>query len=311
MLKVNQLIAILLVISLAACTQEEFITTDTGLTYKYVAKGDGERPQDGNFLTMNIAYYDANGNKLYSSLDRNEPSALSYIDSLMTANGSLEECFRFIGKGDSVVLKVNSEKLFTESFRQPLPDSIPAESDITIYIGLQDIYTTDEFQAYRMEMFQKAQQKELENSGEQLATDVAIIDEYLEVEGFDATATDDGLRYVILEQGDGPVPQKGQKIRVNYTGTMISGAMFDSSVEEDAKRGNVYNEGRAYEPFEFTVGTGEVIQGWDMGFGILNVGTKARLFIPSPLAYGPRQRSEVITANAILVFDVELLGIVE
>ena len=311
MLKIYQLVAIFLFTLSIGCAQEDFITTDSGLTYKYATRGSGERPEDGNFMTMHIAYFDANGNKLYSSVDYDELSTMGYVDSLMIANGSLEECFSIVGKGDSVVVEVNAEKLFTESFRQPLPDSIASDSKITIYIGIHDIYTSEEFQEYRMAMFEKSQQKEKAMSGEQLSTDIAIIDEFLAGEGLDAVATDEGIRYVILEQGDGPLPETGQKVRVNYTGTMLTGEMFDSNDSEEAKKGNVYNDARTYEPFEFALGAGQVIEGWDIGFGLLNVGTKARLFIPSPLAYGPRQRSAVITANAILVFDVELLGIVD
>lgn len=311
MLKIYQLIAILLVSLSISCAQEDFITTDTGLTYKYATRGSGERPDDGNYITMNIAYFNQNGYKIFSSIDRGELSALGFVDSLMIANGSIEECFGFIGKGDSVILEVNAEKLFTESFRRPLPDSIAADSKITIYVGIHDIYTPEEYQEYRMAMFEQAQEKEMAMAGEQLATDVAIIDEFLASEGIDAVATDEGIRYVILEQGDGPLPQPGQKVRVNYTGTLITGEMFDSNDPEAAKKGNVYNEAREYVPYEFALGAGQVIEGWDIGVGLLNVGTKARLYIPSPLAYGARQRSEVITANAILVFDVELVGIAE
>jgi FKBP-type peptidyl-prolyl cis-trans isomerase len=311
MLKINQLITILMLVITVGCSQDEFTTTDTGLTYKYLAKGSGERPADGDYLTMHIAYFAEDGHKIYSSADKNELSALGYVDSLMVANGSLEECFRFIGKGDSVMLVVNSEKLFTESFRRPLPDTIAADSKITIYIGIHDVYTPEEFQQYRMEEYQKAQEKAAVAAGEQLEKDIAEIDAFLQKEGLEAIALEEGLRYIILEDGTGEYPVDGQRVRVNYTGSLLTGEMFDSNNPEDAKRGNVFDERRNYEPFEFVLGQGSVIKGWDLGVGLIKEGTKARLYIPSVLAYGPRQRSAVIKENAILVFDVELLDIVE
>ena len=311
MLKIYQLIVIFVLSLSIGCAQEEFITTDSGLTYKYVTKGSGERPNDGDYFTMHIAYFDENGNKIFSTVDRNELSALGYIDSLMVDNGSLEECFSFIGAGDSVMLKVNSEQLFTESFRRPLPDTISAESNIIIYIGVHDVFTPEGFQQYRAEEYQKAQEKAAAAAGAQLEKDIAEIDAFLLEGGLEAIATEHGLRYVLLEEGDGEYPIDGQKVRVNYTGTLLSGEMFDSSDAEDAKRGKVFDERRNYEPLEFVLGQGAVIKGWDIGVGLVKTGTKVRLFIPSTLAYGPRQRSAVIKANAILVFDIELLGIVE
>ena len=311
MLKINQLVAVFLLTLSVSCAQNEQVTTDTGLTYRYAQKGSGERPQDGNIMTMHIAYFDDKGNKIFSTVDRGDLAPMSYIDSIMTANGSLEECFSIIGEGDSIVAEVTAGNLFEKSFKQPLPDTLAAESLITVYIGVHDIYTPDEYQTYRAEQFQLAQAKEAAGAVEQLASDIAEIDGYLQIEGIEAQATEEGLRYIILEQGTGPTAQVGQTVLVNYTGRMLSGAMFDSSVEADAREGDVYDERRTYEPLDFTLGQGQVIEGWDLGIGLMNVGAKARIFIPSPLAYGSRQRSEVITANAILVFDVELVSISE
>ena len=78
-----------------------------------------------------------------------------------------------------------------------------------------------------------------------------------------------------------------------------------------AKEQGIYQEGRPYQPFTFPIGQGRVIKGWDEGIGLLNVGTKATLYIPSTLGYGSRSAGAVIKPNSILVFDVELLEIVD
>ena len=144
----------------------------------------------------------------------------------------------------------------------------------------------------------------------QLADDIKTIDDYLKENGIEADTTAEGLRYVITEEGTGDKPEKGQTVVVNYTGKLLDGTMFDSSIEEDAKEGGVYREQRDYsKPFEFPIGQGRVIKGWDLGIALLNKGSKATLYIPSTLGYGPRGSGGVIKPNSILVFDVELVDI--
>jgi peptidylprolyl isomerase len=108
--------------------------------------------------------------------------------------------------------------------------------------------------------------------------------------------TADGLIYYDLKAGKGPMPQKGQRVKVHYTGWLTDGKKFDSSVD----RG---------EPFEFNVGAGQVIKGWDEGVGSMHVGGKRQLRIPPQLAYGARGVGKLIPPNATLIFDVQLLAV--
>ncbi|MEA3309060.1 MAG: FKBP-type peptidyl-prolyl cis-trans isomerase [Chloroflexota bacterium] len=108
--------------------------------------------------------------------------------------------------------------------------------------------------------------------------------------------TDSGLQYVDLVVGDGAAPVMGDTVVVHYTGWLADGTKFDSSVD----RG---------EPFEFEIGMGRVIFGWDEGVATMKVGGKRRLIIPSELAYGVDGFGEVIPPNATLTFEVELLDI--
>ncbi|MCL1827066.1 MAG: FKBP-type peptidyl-prolyl cis-trans isomerase [Candidatus Cloacimonetes bacterium] len=113
----------------------------------------------------------------------------------------------------------------------------------------------------------------------------------------DWITTEEGLQYRIIQAGDGNIAKKGDNVSVHYTGTFLDGRKFDSSVD----RGT---------PFEFQLGAGMVIKGWDIGVAGMAIGEKRELQIPSNLAYGSRGAAGgTIPPNTDLLFTVELLGI--
>ncbi|MEK6263140.1 MAG: FKBP-type peptidyl-prolyl cis-trans isomerase, partial [Planctomycetota bacterium] len=134
---------------------------------------------------------------------------------------------------------------------------------------------------------------------------LAAIDTFLTTNQLTSQRTSSGLSYVITTPGTGVVPTNGKKVTVNYTGRLLNlngtlGTVFDSNV--DPQFGHV-------QPFQFTVGQGQVIKGWDEAFLLLPVGTVAKLLIPSLLGYGTTGSGTSIPPNSILVFDVTLLSV--
>ncbi|AIG30656.1 peptidylprolyl isomerase [Flavobacterium psychrophilum] len=112
--------------------------------------------------------------------------------------------------------------------------------------------------------------------------------------GFDKTQS--GLRYKMIQKGSGKKAENGKTVSVHYEGSLESGKVFDSSYPRK-------------KPIDFKLGQGQVIEGWDEGIALLQVGDKARFVIPSHLAYGSRGAGGAIPPNATLIFDVELMDV--
>lgn len=105
-----------------------------------------------------------------------------------------------------------------------------------------------------------------------------------------------GMKIEILQQGSGEGARSGEKVTVNYVGTLQDGVKFDSSID----RGT---------PFQFTLGQNSVIQGWELGVLGMKAGEKRKLTIPSELAYGPAGAGGIIPPNATLIFEIDMLEI--
>jgi len=137
--------------------------------------------------------------------------------------------------------------------------------------------------------FEGSREKRLAEEKKRLAAEMDKV-----AAGFDETKS--GLRYKIIQKGNGAKPGVGKQVSVHYEGSLLNGQVFDSSYKRK-------------EPISFQLGVGQVIPGWDEGIGLLQVGDKARLVIPSHLAYGSAGAGGVIPPDATLIFEVELMGV--
>jgi FKBP-type peptidyl-prolyl cis-trans isomerase FkpA len=146
-----------------------------------------------------------------------------------------------------------------------------------------------------------------------LEIDRKLIDTYLATADIDSLYRihdPSGVIIIVQEEGSGTRPKTNTVVYTDYTGSLMSdGSIFDTSFEDVARENNIFVEGGIYSIFSFVIGTGGVIQGWDIGFRRLRPGAKAKLIIPSPFAYSAATNNSRIPPNSVLIFDVDFKGI--
>ena len=117
-----------------------------------------------------------------------------------------------------------------------------------------------------------------------------------------------GVVIIIQEEGAGAKPSAGMLVYTNYTGRLLDGTVFDTNLEDVARENDVFDPSRSYRIFQFTLGSTEAIQGFNIGFRQMSSGSKGVLIIPSPWAYRDFTTIPGVPPNSVLMFDVEFLG---
>ena len=261
LLKIWLIVILLLTIGMAGCddSNEEFTTTESGLKYSVIEEGNGPSPDEGYVVVTHYIGTLDNGTEFDNSYDRGEP--IEFILGKGYVIDGWDEGIALMNEGDKFKLIIPPDLGYGSVSR----GSIPANSTLTFEVELLDIYPPSP-------------------------------DSPTEVNEEDYTTTTSGLKYYDLEEGDGSSPSTGNEVVVHYTGWLLDGAKFDSSLD----RG---------ESFSFNLGLGEVIKGWDEGAATMKTGGKRQLVIPPDLAYGEKGSGNTIPPNSTLVFEIELIDI--
>lgn len=255
--------------------------TDNGLYYRLFTNNGGENPQIGDLLELTMSC-SVNDTVVILPLTKNiipmtEPSFWS----------DFVEGFSMMHKGDSASFIVDIDSSFVNLFGyNTLPPQFSSTDIMRFEVRLDDFYPESEFRFRMIENIKKNYPAETEKAASELNA-------YLEKNGVVAQPTSTGLYYVKTQDGTGEKPSKGSTVKAHYTGCLLDGTVFDTSIE----RG---------EPIEFVLGVGQVIPGWDEGIALMSKGEKAVLYIPYYLAYGDRDLG-VIPPFSNLVFEVELI----
>lgn len=229
---------------------------ESGLEYVVLEKGNGRRLEPGMRVTVHYTGYLEDETIFDSSLERGRPIQFILGQGMVIAGW--DEGLGQLQVGDKARLFVPSHLAYGPGGRGP----IPPNADLIFDVEVLDAFAFEPPRPF-------------------------------DVTGLDTLFTETGLQYIIVQQGDGEFPQPGQVLRVHYSGYLMDGTLFDSSVQ----RG---------EPFRFVLGQGQVIRGWDEGFSLLSRGARARLILPPHLGYGDRDMG-AIPPGSSLIFDVELI----
>lgn len=282
--------------TMSACTENSpypgYEKTQNGLYYRFFTKNSGEMPQNGELLEVGISFL-VNDSALLPSHD----DILMLQESQFA--GDLYEGLAMMHKGDSASFIVNIDSTFKYLFGQPnLPEQYKSTDVMRFEIRLNDFYPESEYAQHFAQKVRKANAERIEKMKAdhpeetlKAAQDLAV---YLDMKKIVAEPTESGLIYVMTTEGNGEKPTAGQMVKVHYTGKLLDGTVFDSSVD----RG---------EPINIPIGVGQVIPGWDEGIMMMSKGEKGVLYVPYYLAYGDRQAGDKIVPFSNLIFEVELI----
>ena len=289
MKNINYLISLIFI--LISCVDKEKVL-DNGIELKYFKNGNGEEIKDGQIVMINLQYFDYDGNEILNKVG-NDPVVLQK-DSSWENNGIIYEVIDNLVKGDSVFFQLTTEQFFKNAPQSvEVPDSVKNKL-ISFYTGVQDVMSQSEFEDYQRVQYEKMQQEMEQQNENQLSIDLELIENYLKENNIDAMKSESGLHYVITEKGNGDNAAAGDNVTVHYTGMLLNGEKFDSSLDRN-------------QPFSFQLGQGMVIRGWDEGITYFNKGASGTLYIPSTLGYGSSGAGGVIPPNAILIFEIQVL----
>jgi FKBP-type peptidyl-prolyl cis-trans isomerase FkpA len=286
-------ILLLLVASLLVVACSETEKTPSGQEFVYIRKGKGEPGRKGEYILMNMSYQDAKDSVWFTSARADgNPVLLPILDSVpKSLKDGVREIFQILRVDDSITFKVRAKELFTRTWQSGVPDGVDTASYFTFHVGVKEIMNTDRLNEFQREYYEKENARAMAAEKDQLAKDTVAIDQYLAEQKIAATKTPEGVRYVITKLGKGEKPNLSQQIRFSYKGTLLDGSVFDESKQ----------------PIVYPLSN--LIRGWQIAFPNFPVGTKATLYIPSTLGYGPQGSPPTIPANANLIFEVELVGI--
>ena len=284
-----------------------FKKLSSGLQYAFIIdKPTLPKLQEGDQISINMQSV-CNNRIMYNSYQALKGKPAVYGVTKPAFKGDLIEGIMLMTPGDSLVCMADAEAIF-KGAKSKMPDYIKPGDKIQYFIKLVSVKSKEQLQKEQQAAFQKQMNEQMAKqraaAAKQIITDDKLLKGYFIKNKITPEKTASGLYYIVKEEGGGEKAVQGDSIVMNYTGTLLDGTKFDSN--EDTAFHHV-------QPFQFVLGRGAVIKGWDEGVALLKTGTKATFYIPSGLAYGAQARPggganpKGIPANSILQFDVHLV----
>ena len=255
----------------------------TGLSYVMHKSNKGPKLKLDDVVTLNLKYSTSKDSLVFDSWKMGKPIQLKIAKA--SFKGDLMDGLTLLTVGDSASFLINADSLFTKTFGAPRPAFIDSSSFLSFTVKIISTTTDAALKAEELKLEKENAMKEDE-----------VIAKYIAEKQITPSKSSSGLMYIVSEPGTGEQAQAGKTVKVHYTGRLLDGTKFDSSLDRN-------------EPIEFKLGQGMVIKGWDEGIALLKVGGKALLIIPSNLAYGSRGAGGVIPPFSPLTFEVELVSV--
>jgi FKBP-type peptidyl-prolyl cis-trans isomerase len=257
-----------------------------GLYIIETQKGEGAKIDSGCQVKMKYRVSLVNGKELFSTFDRPDPVQFTCGQHVDTQG--FEYAITTLRNGSKAKFIVPSTLAFG---RKGSGTIVPPYSTLVYDVEILGVQTKDEYEKEQSEL-QKTEQMRTDSlkNGE-----AGLLEKYLKENKISVKPLPSGLYFIPVTPGTGPNAEAGKTVKVHYTGKLLNGKVFDSSVDRKS-------------PIEFVLGRGQVIKGWDEGIGMMKQGGKANLIIPSSIAYGDRDMG-VIPPYSTLVFEVELIEV--
>jgi len=300
-MKKNVFILGIAALALSSCNQ--FKKGEGDLLYKIHEDKNGPTIKDGDMIAFKAIEKTEEDSVIFSSYDFDRSAILVKEKSLF--KGDINAALSLLSEGDSATFKVNLDSMQAK-MGQPKPQNTKGKYMI-FQIKVEKVIPRGKLndQAFRAEIekFMTAESTKAKSQ------EASKINGYINSNNLKPSVTSTGLNYVITQQSNGAKATAGDTVQVNYTGKFLSGKVFDTSIQEVAKKAGNFNPMRPYTPIKIPVGVGESIKGFEEGLMLLPKGSKATLILPSSLAYG-EQGNPAIPPFTPLVFDVEVLNII-
>ena len=301
MRKISYLL-LLAVVAFSACKQQQsFKKATDGTEYKIIAAKGGKLVSGGEILQMNVRvlYKDS---VLVNSEDMGMPQFAPYDTAQFPP--LYKEIFRTIHVGDSIVIRTSTDSIIKQN--QGAPFMKKGEFITQSYKIVKAFATQAEADKAREALIPAAEAKAKAKSEEQIKKDDKVLTDYFAKNNIKATKAPQGTYVEIITPGTGANIDTTVVAKVNYSGKVLNGSeAFDSNTDPSKGPSQPFPVNMTNDP---SLGQ-RVISGWYDGLSLLNKGAKAKLYIPSSLGYGAQGAGEKIPANSILVFDIEVLDI--
>lgn len=274
-----------------------------GILYNVYTEKSGPKIKEGDFLLAHVIIKNDADSVLVNSYEQGRPSPM--VLPKPQFKGDVYEAITLLAEGDSASVKLSADSVFKGGQRPPNFKGKSLIYDLKIVKVIPKGTMTDQ-------VFQTTVTKYMTDLTEAEKTaEPAKIQRYIADNKLNMAKTDSGLYYVITKPGVGANVVNGDTAVINYTGTLLNGKVFDTSVKEDAVKAKLPGaEQRPFAPIRVAIGEHRVIAGWDQGMLLLNKGAKAKFIVPSSLGYGASGNGPIPGYTAI-AFDIEVVDIVK